>query len=100
MELGYFSKQMNHQYKIFEHESEYLEELLGAKVATGTSVCRHMSSFMADVMNELGYTAANISCTINKEDPIKQLKKRKFCFKLTLKRRRIEKMKHQKEKNS
>lgn len=75
MELGYFSKLMNHQYKTYNYEEEYLEELLGAKVTTGTSVCRHMSSFMADVMNELGYTAANITCTINSKDPIKRLKK-------------------------
>jgi hypothetical protein len=75
MELGYFSKQMKHQYKLFKHETDYLEEVLGAKVVTGTSVCRHMSSFMADVMNELGYTAANVSCTTNDNDPVKRIQK-------------------------
>lgn len=75
MELGYFSKQMNHKYKLFEYEKDYLEEALGAKIVTGTSVCRHMSSFMADVMNEIGYTAANVSCTTNDDDPVKRIQK-------------------------
>lgn len=75
MELGYFAKQMDHKYKLFKNEREYLEELIGAKVVTGTSVCRHMSSFMVDVLNELGYTAANISCTPHDEDPVKRIQK-------------------------
>ena len=75
MELGFFSKQMSHKYKLFKYEREYLEELIGAKVVTGTSVCRHMSSFMVDVLNELGYTAANISCTPHDEDPVKRIQK-------------------------
>ena len=75
MELGYFAKQMDHKYKLFKNEREYLSELCGAKVVTGTSVCRHMSSFMVDVLNELGYTAANISCTPHDEDPVKRIQK-------------------------
>lgn len=75
MELGFFSKQMSHKYKLFKYEREYLEELIGAKVVTGTSVCRHMSSFMVDVLNELGYTAANISCTPHDENPVKRIQK-------------------------
>ena len=73
MELGYFAKKMDHKYKRFEHERDYLSELCGAKVATGTSVCRHMSSFIVDVMNEMGYTAANVSCIRNEDDPIKRV---------------------------
>ena len=75
MELGYFAKQMDHKYQLFKYEREYLEELIGAKVVTGRSVCRHMSSFIVDVMNELGYTAANVSCTLNEDDPVKRIKK-------------------------
>ena len=75
MELGYFAKQMDHKYKLFKNEREYLSELCGAKVVTGTSVCRHMSSFMVDVLNELGYTAANVSCTLNEDDPVKRIQK-------------------------
>lgn len=75
MEVGFFAKNMVHKYKLFKFEREYLEELIGAKVVTGTSVCRHMSSFIVDVMNELGYTAANVSCTVNDDDPVKRIKK-------------------------
>lgn len=75
MEVGFFAKNMDHKYKIFKFEREYLEELIGAKVVTGTSVCRHMSSFIVDVMNELGYTAANVSCTPNDDDPVKRIQK-------------------------
>ncbi len=75
MELGYFAKQMDHKYKIFKNERDYLSELCGAKVVTGTSVCRHMSSFIVDVMNEMGYTAANVSCTLNEDDPVKRIQK-------------------------
>lgn len=75
MELGYFAKNMEHKYKLFNNERDYLVELSGAKVLTGTSVCRHMSSFMVDVMNELGYTAANVSCTVNDNDPVKRIQK-------------------------
>lgn len=75
MELGYFAKEMDHKYKLFKNERDYLSELCGAKVVTGTSVCRHMSSFIVDVMNEMGYTAANISCTVNDDDPVKRIQK-------------------------
>ena len=75
MELGYFAKQMDHKYKLFKNEREYLSELCGAKVVTGRSVCRHMSSFIVDVMNELEYTAANVSCTLNEDDPVKRIQK-------------------------
>lgn len=75
MELGYFGKEMDHKYKLFKNERDYLSELCGAKVVTGTSVCRHMSSFIVDVMNEMGYTAANISCTVNDDDPVKRIQK-------------------------
>ena len=75
MELGYFAKQMDHKYQLFKYEREYLEEVIGAKVVTGRSVCRHMSSFVVDVLNELGYTAANVSCTLNEDDPVKRIKK-------------------------
>jgi hypothetical protein len=75
MELGYFAKQMDHQYRLYKYERDYLSELCGAKVVTGKSICRHMSSFIVDVMNELGYTAANVSCTVNEDDPVKRIQK-------------------------
>lgn len=79
MENGFFAKNMKHQYQKYEYEREYLEELCGVKIVTGKCVCRHMSSFFVDVMNELGYTAANVSCAVceEKDDPIKLMQRNK-----------------------
>lgn len=76
MELGYFAKGMKHKYKIFKYERDYLSEMCGAKIVTGTSVCRHMSSFFVDVLNAMNYTAANISVTHDDENPVKRIQRR------------------------
>lgn len=70
METGHFAKNNDHKYQLFEHERDLVPELFGAKVLTGRSVCRHMSSFFVDVMKELKYTAANINTTPGSEQPI------------------------------
>ncbi len=77
MENGFFSTSFDHKYKIYKNEFDYVEELYGAKVITGKSVCRHMSSFFCDVLNELNYTAANVTCAINRDDPFKQMRRNK-----------------------
>ena len=77
IECGFLSQNNNHQYKKFSYEREKLLELCGARVATGTSVCRHSSTFIVDVMNQLGYTAANVSCRSVDESLID---KRKIIF--------------------
>lgn len=74
LETGHFSKYMNHKYKLFSEEKDYVLELCGAKVLSGTSVCRHQASFFTDVLNELGYTAATISVVATSHDPIKVAK--------------------------
>lgn len=71
LEKGYFSKHMKHKYQISREEKDYLIELCGAKVLSGTSVCRHQASFFTDVMNELGYTAATISVVNSYKNPVK-----------------------------
>ncbi len=76
MESGCFAKNRKHQYKNYQYEADYLIELSGAKVVTGTCVCRHMSSFFVDVMNELGYIAANVTVTEDHDDPVKRIQKR------------------------
>lgn len=75
LETGHFSKYMRHTYKIHSYEKEFLPELCGAKVLTGTSVCRHMSSFFTDILNVLGYTAANISAVTTEKNPVKVAQK-------------------------
>lgn len=71
LDSGHFSKYMRHQYKRYQNEKDYLVDILGARVLSGTSVCRHMSSFTRDVMNCLGYTAANISAVSTTSNPVK-----------------------------
>ena len=73
METGHFAKNNDHKYQLFEHERDFVQELYGAKVLTGRSVCRHMSSFFVDVMNELKYTAANICTTPPLLQPIEDV---------------------------
>lgn len=75
IQSGYFSEYMKHTYYSFKYEKDMLTELLGAKVATGKTVCRHTSSFIVDIMNTLGYTAANISCRLSDKDPVKQIQR-------------------------
>lgn len=77
---GVFAENHNHAYKIFNNENDYLAEICGARVTTGTSVCRHTSSFFVDVLTALDYTAANISVRIIAEDPIKYMKKGKVTY--------------------
>lgn len=76
MELGYFAKNMKHEYQLFKHERDYLIEVSGAKVLTGKSVCRHMAAFFVDVVNQIGYTAANQSVTVDDENPVRRIQKK------------------------
>lgn len=75
MEEGFFAPNKKHQYKKYAYCKEYLAELCGAKVLSGTSVCRHMSSFFVDVLSELNYTAANLSVITTNNDPVKLVKR-------------------------
>ncbi len=67
---GHFSKNHFHIYKIFKYEKTEIMEICGARVLSGESVCRHQSAFMVDVLNELGYSAAIISCLATSDNPI------------------------------
>lgn len=71
LESGYFAPNMKHQYQKFKNENELLIELIGARVLSGTSVCRHMASFFSDVLNELDYQACNMSVITTSGKPIK-----------------------------
>ncbi len=68
---GHFSKFHTHQYKKHQYESENLVRLSGARVLTGKTVCRHQASFITDVLNKLGYTAANMAVIATEYNPIK-----------------------------
>lgn len=55
MENGLLSVNFRHEYKKFKYDNEYLTHITGARVLTGKCVCRHMASFFADVLSEVGY---------------------------------------------
>lgn len=47
----------SHNFYKFKYEYDYVIELLGSRVMTGLSVCRHNASFMTDVINKYGYSS-------------------------------------------
>ncbi len=75
MENGLLSESLKHEYYKYEHYKELTPELLGAKIVTGKSVCRHMSTLFVNVLNNLGYPSANMHCHLEKGNPIERLKK-------------------------
>ncbi len=78
---GHFSNNHIHLYKIFKYEKPEIMSLCGARVTTGKSVCRHQSSFMVDILTELGYQSAVISVVAAKTDnPIKEAKEKKISY--------------------
>ncbi len=78
---GHFSENHIHIYKLFEYEKTEVMSLCGARVTTGKSVCRHQSSFIVDILTELGYESAVMSVVATKEkDPIKEATSKKISF--------------------
>lgn len=57
MTMGAFSTTFSHKYQKYKNNYEYVNDLLGATVLTGTSVCRHMASLFNDVLNAYGETS-------------------------------------------
>lgn len=55
---GYFSVTKKFQYHNFVYDEDELSDLLGARIIEGCGVCRHGSSFMADLFNKMGYSSA------------------------------------------
>lgn len=49
------------------HDTRY--DLLGARIARGFGVCRHMATNLRDIYNELGYNAAYVACGIYNDKP-------------------------------
>lgn len=68
LSLGLLSKDNNFEYKVFEEDIDYVTELYGTRIATGNGVCRHTSTLLTDLLNQLGKTAANISVKLYNED--------------------------------
>jgi len=70
---GLLSYNMQNNYYTYKNEIEYMEELLGARVLSGTSVCRHKASLVADVFKELRYDAIVLLCTFTTNDILNEL---------------------------
>lgn len=77
LEFGYLSKNHQHQYEYINKkiESEMFKyeipELVGSRVATGQSVCRHMSGMLTDLENEIGNKAINLPVAKTKKKSTK-----------------------------
>lgn len=81
IENGIFSYNSQMEHKNPKYIFEVLGDLTGAVICSGNSVCRHYSSFITDILNEMGYTACNINVSLlTKEELFKlhNLKKVKF----------------------
>ena len=58
---GYFSEGLTNKYVSYKKSFDFFPELLGSRVSTGRSCCRHNASLFTDVVNEMGGLAAGIS---------------------------------------
>lgn len=56
LDNGYFSYHHVHEYRDYDFVAPCDYRLLGGRVFTGTSVCRHMAIFFTDVLKETGAT--------------------------------------------
>ena len=75
--LGYLSNGSEHKYKNYQFDKNILLDLLGTRVLSGTSVCRHTTYFMNDVLKEIGLTSAAIA-TRTESEAKKILSRRKL----------------------
>ena len=71
MNAGALSQTFNDEYYNFKNDILMTTELLGARVVSGRCVCRHYSSFAADMFNKLDIVAAPLmvkrECELNPE---------------------------------
>lgn len=70
LEKGFFSKDLVFKQIAYKkYFDQFFYDVLGAVVSTGEACCRHTSSLLTDVINEMGGVAANL-CVVrtNRED--------------------------------
>ena len=79
LDSGYLSYHKKHEYynscrhkNVVENATRYeIEELWGSRISTGSSVCRHMSSLLTDIENEIGNSAHTLKVFYaNKNIPV------------------------------
>ena len=68
-------------YKILEKERKLIDiaDISGSRVMSGSYVCRHISSFLSDINNEIGYKSNTVS--------VKQIDKKDIYYKLLQKKK-------------
>ncbi|MBQ8193193.1 MAG: hypothetical protein IJZ46_03890 [Bacilli bacterium] len=71
------TKLINHEYYNYKYEKNVMEELTGARVASGKTVCRHQSAMLIDLLIELGIKACNISAKTTTISEVKKLIKKR-----------------------
>lgn len=58
---GYLTGGNEHIYKEYKYDLDgYCSELHGTRVITGTSVCRHKSAMLTDLLNKMNISACNL----------------------------------------
>ena len=76
-----------YNYHIFKNDKfDKISEIYGSRVFTGKAVCRHISSFLTDLINKMDGCAANVICNVyntkefseSKNKIIKDFKKNKI----------------------
>lgn len=58
---GFLSKENNFNYHIYDMDEGICPEIYGARISSGTGVCRHIASLLKDIYEKLGYTASYLS---------------------------------------
>ncbi|MBQ9834654.1 MAG: hypothetical protein IJO33_05665 [Bacilli bacterium] len=59
---GIFSNENKFKYHKYINDEINLRDVSGARIASGTAVCRHMSANLIDIYQKLGYNAFEIGC--------------------------------------
>lgn len=66
---GNFSHNHKYNYTIYKYNNDYeIDEILGSRVATGNTVCRHESSMLTDLEKKLGNNSYNLSVYTQQKD--------------------------------
>lgn len=74
---GFLSSTGHNIYHMYNYDTEYLFDLMGARTISGVSICRHMASLVTDVLN-VDYIAGWLN--VKSGDTIRQLRKEENLF--------------------
>lgn len=78
---GFISAPGTFKYHRYVEDYDTCSPVMGARVASGQAVCRHIASSLVDLYRELGYTAAYLSVKGTRNDTMSIIKGRILPFK-------------------